>query len=310
MSIGARSRILITGATGLIGAHLGSALREDGHEIVALSRDSARAREKLPWLADAFAPGAEDGALPAESLAGVHAVVNLAGEPVAGRWTEAKKQAIRASRIAGTRRVVDAIAVRPVGARPSVLVSASAMGYYGETGDRAVSESDPPGDGFLARLCVEWEREAMRAEEFGVRVVLLRIALVLARRGGALEPMLLPFRLGLGGRLASGRQYWSWIHIADVVGLVRHALARSELRGPLNVAAPAAVPQAEFARALARVLRRPAFVPVPGFAIRAVWGEFATELVTSRRLVPARALETGYRFEFPELEPALRDLIG
>jgi len=301
--------VLLTGATGLVGRHALDALSRDGFEVVALSRDPARALAKLPGLARAF-PWSGTEPVPRGATTALHAVVHLAGEPVAGRWTEAKKRAIVESRIESTRRIVDAIAALPPNDRPAVLVSASAMGYYGERGDREVSEDDPPGDDFLARLCVDWEREAKRAESFGVRVVTLRIALVLARRGGALERMLLPFRFGMGGPIGGGRQWWSWIHVADVVGLIRHAIARSELHGAINACAPNPVRQAEFAAVLGRVLGRPASVPTPGFAVRAALGEFATELLASRRLVPVRALESGYRFQFPQLEAALRDLLG
>jgi uncharacterized protein (TIGR01777 family) len=301
--------VLLTGATGLVGRHALDAFSRDGLEVVALSRDPARALAELPGLARAFAWSGKEP-VPRGATTALHAVVHLAGEPVAGRWTEAKKRAIVESRIESTRRIVDAMAALPPNDRPAVLVSASAMGYYGERGDREVSEDDPPGDDFLARLCVDWEREAKRAESFGVRVVTLRIALVLARRGGALERMLLPFRFGMGGPIGGGRQWWSWIHVADVVGLIRHAIARSELHGAINACAPNPVRQAEFAAVLGRVLGRPAFVPTPGFAVRAALGEFATELLASRRLVPVRALESGYRFQFPQLEAALRDLLG
>jgi uncharacterized protein (TIGR01777 family) len=296
-------RVLVTGATGLVGARLVATLAARGDEIVATSRDPERARRALPVLRGAFAT-------PAEALSGVGAIVNLAGESVAGRWTDARKRAIVSSRIDGTRAIVDAIASLPERDRPRVLVSASAIGFYGDTGERAVSEDDRPADDFLARLCVDWEAEARRAEPLGVRVIPLRVGMVMGRAGGALHAMLPLFRAGLGGRIGSGKQWWPWVHVDDVAGIAIHAIDRSEVRGALDATAPTPVRQEDFAKILASTLGRPAFLPAPAFAIRAAVGEFAGELLASRRVLPRRTLESGYHFRFGELGPALADLVA
>lgn len=304
------TRVLITGVTGLVGTRVAASLLMNRCEIVALSRDPARAQEKVPAVTRAWR-WTDDEPLPTVALQGLDAVVHLAGESVGGgRWTDARKAAIEKSRIDGTRRLVDAIEAQPAGQRPLVLVSASAIGYYGETGDREVQESDPPGDDFLAKVCVGWEREAMRAEELGVRVVRLRIGLVMSREGGALERMIPLFKMGLGGKIGSGNQWWPWIHLDDVVGLIQHAIATEDMRGAYDATAPTPMRQSEFAQVLARVLHRPAFLPAPAFALRSILGEFATEVLASHRVLPVRTLEAGYSFRFPALEPALRDLLG
>lgn len=303
------TRILITGVTGLVGSRLAAQLLMSRSEIVALSRDPSRAQEKVPAVSRAW-KWSPESAVPEQAVQGVDAVVHLAGETVAGRWTEEKKRSIEQSRVEGTRRVVEAIEALPADQRPYVLVSASAIGYYGDTGERDVVETDPPADDFLAKVCVDWEREAMRAESLGVRVVTPRIGLVMSREGGALERMLPIFKMGLGGKLGTGRQWWPWIHLDDVIGIVQHAIAHRDLRGPINATAPTPVRQSEFAEVLARVLRRPAFMPAPAFAIKTALGEFGAEVLGSRKVLPQRALETGYRFRFPDLEPALRDLLG
>jgi hypothetical protein len=302
-------RVLVTGATGLVGSRLCARLAASGAHVLGLSRRPEAARRAVPALAEAW-PLPGSGPLPGGAVHRLDAVVHLAGESVAGRWTEARKQAIEASRIAGTRQLVDSLAAEPADARPRVLVAASAIGYYGETGEREVREDAPPADDFLARVCVGWEAEARRAEALGIRVVSLRIGLVMAKEGGALARMLPLFRAGLGGSIGSGQQYWPWIHIADLVGLVEHALAHDTLSGPVNATAPTPVRQAEFARILGRVLHRPALLPTPAFALRTVLGEFAGEVTGSRKVLPARALESGYAFRFAGLEPALRDLLG
>jgi uncharacterized protein (TIGR01777 family) len=294
-------RALVTGVTGLVGANVAASLHARGWEIVATSRDPDAARRSVPILAKAFPHGAP------EALEGVDAVVNLAGERVAGRWTEARRRAIEDSRVGATKKLVDAFAT----SRPGVLVSASAMGIYGipSDPDRELREDDPAGDDFLARVCAGWEREAMRAETLGVRVVCLRISLVLAKRGGALREMLPAARAGLGGPLGSGEQWWSWIHEDDLAALVVHAIDR-DLRGPIHAASPHPVRQIEFARTLGKVLHRPAFVPTPAFAMRVALGGFAGEVLASRKLSAAKALACGFSFRFPELEPALRHLLG
>ncbi len=303
-------RILITGVTGLVGTRLAAALLMSRCEIVALSRNPVRAQEKIAALSRTWLWSPSEP-IPKEAIQGVDAVVHLAGESVSGRWTEERKRAIRSSRIDGTRRIVEAIASQPEGQRPYTLISASAIGYYGDTGERDVVESDPPAQGdFLADVCIGWEREALRAEDLGVRVVTPRLGLVMAKEGGALEQMLPIFKLGLGGKLGSGKQWWPWIHLDDVVGIIQHAIGNGELHGALNATSPAPVRQAEFADVLARILGRRAFIPTPSFAIKTALGEFGSEILGSRKILPQRTLASGYEFRFPELGAALRDLLS
>jgi hypothetical protein len=294
-------RVAVVGATGLIGRRLVAALTRRGDEAVAVSRRGAAVdgAESVRW-------NPAEGPPPAAALEGVDAVVNLAGAPIAGgRWTRARKRAIRASRVETTRLLVDALG--PGG--PGTLVNASAVGYYGPRDD-TVEESAPPGDDFLARTAVAWEGEALRARERGVRVILLRSGIVLAREGGALPRLALLTRLFLGGPLGGGRQWMPWIHIDDEVGLILFALDHEQVAGPLNAAAPAPVRQRDLARALGRVLHRPAVVPAPALAVRLAMGEMATVALDGQRAVPAAALGAGYAFRFEEVEAALRELLG
>jgi len=292
------ARVLVTGATGLVGGRLLPALLDGGLEVAAVSRRPAAAldprAELVTW----------DGwALPAGALAGARAVVHLAGEPIFGGLPSgARRRRIRESRVASTRRLVEAIAALAPAQRPAVLVCASAVGIYGSRGDEVLDEAAPPGQGFLAEVCRAWEEEAARAP---VRSVSLRIGIVLAREGGALPRMALPFRLGLGGSLGDGRQWFPWIHVADLVALVATALRDESLQGPLNAVAPAPVRNAELTRALARRLRRPALLRVPAFALRLALGDLAQELLGSRRVLPRKAEAAGFRFAYPELEGAL-----
>jgi len=299
-------KIVLTGATGFIGRRLCRALAADGHELVALTRDPVSAQATVPELGAAHPWHAVREYAPREALEGADAVVHLAGESVAGRWTAAKKELIYETRALGTKHLVEVIA--KLDRKPRVLVSASAIGYYGDRGEEKLSETSEPGDDFLARVCRDWEAQAMRAEEAGVRVVRPRIGIVLGPGGGALDAMLLPFKLGAGGPLGSGQQWWSWVHRDDVVGLIRHALA-GELDGPVNATAPEPVRQRDFAKALGRVLKRPAFLPAPALALKLVLGEFSSELLGSKRVVPERAQQSGYAFAHPELEAALRDCL-
>jgi uncharacterized protein (TIGR01777 family) len=313
-------KIAITGATGFIGRALCLALVRDGHSVVAMTRDPERARERLSQAH--AAPNAESYVLQiffgsqvqvvdwrneSAAMPEVDGVIHLAGESVAGRWSEEKKRRIRESRVEGTRRLVEAI--RRADPRPRVLVSTSAVGYYGDRGEEELTEASAPGDDFLAGVCREWEEEAQRAEALGVRVARLRLGVVLARDGGALGAMLPAFRLGLGGPLGDGRQWFPWIHRADVVGLYRLALENEAASGPILAVAPETVRQAEFARSLAVVLRRPAVLPAPAFALRLLLGEFAGRLLDSQRVVPARAQTLGYSFRYPRLVPALRAIL-
>jgi uncharacterized protein (TIGR01777 family) len=294
--------VLITGASGLVGRALATGLRAEGRPLRLVSRrPSALARE----------PGVEavgwDGiSLDARALAGATGVVHLAGEPIFGGIpTAARRERMWTSRIDSTRHLVERIAALPPGERPGVLVCASAVGYYGDRGEETLTEPAPPGAGFLADLCVAWEAEAARAAEHGVRVVSLRFGVVLSRAGGALPVLARVFRLGLGGRLGSGRQWFSWIQLGDAVALARRALDEASLAGPVNAVAPGPVRNADFTRAMARALGRPALVPVPAFAVRLALGPLAGELLGSRRVLPARAQSLGHRFACPDLATAL-----
>jgi uncharacterized protein (TIGR01777 family) len=249
------------------------------------------------------------GPAPAEALAGRDAVVHLAGENLAQRWTSEAKQRIRASRELGTRNLVAGL--RAAQQRPGALISASGSGYYGAHGDERVDESAPPGDDFVAAVCVAWEREARAAEELGTRVVTVRSGVVLDARGGALATMLPPFRLGVGGPVAGGRQYLPWIHRDDEVGLILAALDAGGFAGPLNASAPEPATNRDFSRALGRALRRPAVLPVPALALRALYGEMSRIVLEGVRMVPARArAELGYAFRHPDLDEALRDALA
>jgi uncharacterized protein (TIGR01777 family) len=280
-------RIAITGATGLIGSRLATALKTRGDEVTGVSLRAG-------------APG------PA-ALAGIDAVVHLAGEPVAQRWTKAARERILSSRTEGTRALAEVItAAEP---RPRALVSASAVGYYGSRGDERLGEDAAPGDDFLAGVCVAWEREANAAADHGVRVVTVRTGVVLDKSGGALEKMLPPFKLGIGGPVAGGRQYLPWIHIDDLVGIYVAAIDDDAWSGPVNASAPEPVTNAEFSKALGRALHRPAFAPVPALAIRALYGDMAEIVTEGQRAIPRRPLELGYAFTHPDLDEALSDAL-
>lgn len=296
-------RVLVTGASGLVGAALVPALEQE-HEVLRLTRRVPRSAAELRWDPEA-------GTLDRRALEGLEAAVHLAGESIGGRrWNAAHKRRIRESRVRGTRLLCEALAAleRP----PRVLVSASAIGWYGDRGDETLTEESGSGIGFLAEVAREWEEATAAAVALGIRVVLMRTGIVLAARGGALAPMRRIFGLGLGGPFGRGRQWMSWIALDDVVAAIGHCLARETLRGPVNAVSPGAVTQREFARTLARVLRRPALLPAPPVALRLVLGrEMADELLlSSQRVEPRRLLETGYAFRFPDLEPALRHVLA
>jgi uncharacterized protein (TIGR01777 family) len=295
--------IAITGATGLVGRRLVEVLLSHGHSVRLLSRKALPERSGVRssvWNPEAGPP-------PAEALRGTDAVIHLAGESVAQRWTGAVKRRIRDSRILGTRRLVEGLAA--LERRPRTLIAASAVGYYGSRGDEILEESALPGSGYLADVCAGWEREAAAAEELGIQVARIRIGMVLDAGGGALGRMLPAFRLGLGGRLGSGRQWLSWIHRADLAGLFFHLLD-NPFMGACNGVAPQPVTNAEFTRELGRVLRRPAVLPVPEAALRLLFGEMSEVLLASQRAVPAAAQAAGFRFQFPELAPALKNLLA
>lgn len=293
-------RALVTGATGLLGRAL---LRSLGGHSIATTRSAPpvaglEGAEVVTWDARSL--------LPPRALVDVDAVFHLAGEPVAeGRWTDAKKKRIHDSRVASTRALVRSIEALEEGRRPRVLVSASAVGIYGSRGDEALDEDSPPAEGFLAEVCRAWEAEAARAKELGLRVVSLRIGIVLAKEGGALAKMRLPFELGLGASLGSGAQWMPWVHLDDIVALLRFAAANESVEGPLNGVAPSAATNAEFTKALGRAVRRPAVLRAPRFALELALGEAAAVVLASQRVLPKRALAAGFEFAHPTLDEAL-----
>ena len=302
-------KVAVTGATGTIGRALVRELAARGDVVTALSRNAQRARQALGVGAAGWErPKSEPP--PAEALRGRDGVVNLLGEPLARRWTDDAKREIRDSRILGTRNLVAALAALPDGERPRVLVSQSGIDWYGARGDEPVDESEPAGSGFVAQLTVEWEAEARRAEDLGVRTTTTRTGVVVSPSGGALEKMLPPFRLGVGGPVAGGRQYVSWVHLDDVVGALAFCLSTEAASGPVNVTAPEPVTNREFSKALGRVLRRPAVAPVPALAMKILYGEMAVVVTTGRRALPRRLQELGYEFRRPDLEDALRGATG
>ena len=295
---------VVSGATGLIGR----LLVEHLDQVTILTRaqtsgnDGTDNRSSITWKLS-------DEPAPVEALEGRDVVFHLAGEPVAaGRWSSDKKERIRNSRVTGTRHLVQSIAAceRP----PKVLIAASAVGFYGDRGDEILDEQSDQGSGFLPEVCSDWEREAMEAERHGVRVVCLRIGIVLADDGGALEQMVPIFRLGAGGKLGSGQQWMSWIHVDDVVGLLLWAAQTAEVSGPINAVAPHPVRNSQFTKLLAQALQRPAFMPVPEFGLRLLFGEKTSIIMASQQVYPKRAESSGYSFEYPQLKGALDNIFG
>jgi uncharacterized protein (TIGR01777 family) len=333
-------RVTVTGASGLIGSALVATLTARGDEVTVLSREPQRALAALQHSRAGGGAGIASAvatlgtmssyaraagsvharewdpirtAAPADALAGRDAVVHLAGENTAQRWRKSTREKIRDSRVLGTRHLVAglrAVSEENSRTRPPVLVSASAIGYYGARREEPLDEDTPPGRGFLAEVCAAWEAEAASASELGLRVLRLRIGVVLDPRGGALARMLPPFRLGLGGAVAGGRQYISWIHREDLVELMLTAIDDQRWSGPLNATAPQPVRNADFSRALGRALRRPALLPVPGPALRLIYGEMASLVTSGARVLPAKALVLGYQFRHPSLDEALRSLLA
>ncbi len=297
-------RVFVVGGTGFVGRALLSGLRERGYEVFALARSRSRIavlpEGVKPVLGDPLRPGSWQ-----EEAAACEVGINLCGANIFRRWDEEYKRLIRDSRVLSTRMLGEALA----GGQGRVLVNASAVGYYGETGEEEVTEEHPPGRDFLARVCVDWEREALGFQEKGLRVAVARFGIVLGAGGGALLRMLPAFRLGLGGPIGSGQQWFPWVHLADVVSGLIFLAEEEKARGPFNLVAPGIVRQREFARELGRVLRRPAFLPVPVWALRLIFGEVARVLATGCRAVPRRLLALGFKFAFPDLRPALQDLL-
>ena len=299
-------KVLVSGGSGFIGRSLCPALLRAGHDVRVTTRDVERAARRLPREVELVHPRGSQGW--ADAVGGCDAVINLAGESIAeGRWTPMRKRALRRSRLVTTRSLVDACAAVDRG--PSVFVSVSAVGYYGPRGDERLAEDAPPGEDFLARLCVDWEAEASRAAGLGMRLVLPRLGVVLGDHGGALERMVVPFRLFVGGPVGSGRQWLSWVHRSDVIALLVDALDNERMTGPLNLAAPDARRMKDFSRALGAALRRPSWIPVPSPVLRLMLGEMAEMLLHGQRVVPAAAEAAGYRFRYRTLGDALAEIL-
>ncbi len=296
-------KLLISGSHGLVGKALVKSLVAEGHDIFRLVRHAPGSDSEIEWSPDRYS-------IALARLEGFDAVVHLAGESIAaGRWDEEKKRKIRVSRIKGTKLLSDALAnlARP----PKTLISASAIGYYGNRGDEVLTETSPPGDDFLAGVCVEWENATAHATEKGIRVVNTRFGIILDSEGGALAKMLTPFRMGVGGKIGSGKQWMSWIALDDVVAALEYVLASETVKGPVNFVAPNPVRNAEFTKALGRVLSRPTIFPIPAFGVRLLFGEMADALLlSSQRVEPKRLNEAGYQFRYSVLEAALRHILS
>jgi hypothetical protein len=295
--------ILVTGSTGLVGSQVVAFLSTGGHRVLRLVRGAARRDDEIAWNPNA-------GTIDATKLEGLDGVVHLAGENIAsGRWNAARKARIRDSRVNGTRLLSETLA--KLERKPRVLVSASAIGFYGDRGDEVLTENSAPGSSFLCDVCRQWEAATQPAKDAGIRVVNLRIGVVLTPRGGALAKMLTPFQLCVGGIVGNGKQFWSWIAIDDVVGAIHHALTHEELSGPVNAVAPDAMTNRDFTKILGKVLRRPTIAPLPAFVVKLLLGEMGQELLlASSRVVPNRLQQTGYQFRCPTLEVALRHVLG
>jgi uncharacterized protein (TIGR01777 family) len=299
--------VFVTGGTGFVGSNLVSRLRAQGHGVTVLSRSKA--------AVDRFGEGTSvvqgDPTQPGswqESVKGHDCIINLAGTSLFSRWTPERKREIRDSRISTTRNLVDAI--EPAGERAVTLFSTSAVGYYGFCGDEELTEKSPPGDDFLARIAIEWETEALKAEEKGVRVVVTRFGIVLGERGGALSQMISIFRKYLGGPLGSGNQWFSWIHMDDLLGAFSFLMDQREISGPVNLTSPNPIRNRDLAKAIGKALRRPSFLPAPGFMLRLILGEFGSVLLRGQRVIPKKLLDNGYVFLYPEIDGALGSLIA
>jgi uncharacterized protein len=294
------ARILVSGSSGPIGSALLPSLKAHGFEVTRLVRNSGSGSDQIVW--DPSSP------LSPDAVSGFDAVIHLAGESIVGRWTNAKKRRIVESRVQGTSHLAEAAA--RASQRPRVFVSASAIGFYGNRDDEVLREGSPSGAGFAAEICRAWEAAAQPAAQAGIRTAQMRIGVVMSADGGALPKMLTPFRLGLGGRLGDGRQWWTWVSVRDVVGAIHHVLNHESLSGPVNTVAPNPVTNAEFTSILASVLKRPAIFPMPAFAVRLIFGEMGEELfLGSQRVEPAKLAATGYQFQHPDLKNALKEIL-
>lgn len=299
-------KIIVSGSSGFVGAALIDSLRPDGHSIARLVRSGSASTADASSKMVRWEP--PTGSIDLAGMEGADAVVHLAGASVAGgRWTAARKEVLRRSRVDATRHLVAGLA--QLRQKPRVFVSASAIGYYGNRGDEVLTETSAPGNDFLAQLCRDWEAEAAKAEQKGIRTVMLRFGIILGSHGGALQQMLRPFRLGVGGRLGSGRQWMSWITLADVVAVILYAIEKDLLRGPVNTVAPNATTNAEFTSVLAAVLHRPALIPAPRFALKVALGEMADGLLASQRVTPAKLAAQNYAFRHPQLKEALASIL-
>lgn len=300
-------KILVTGSSGLVGTAICKSMGSEGHTLLRLTRSSSSSRPDSSGQAIRWEP--PSGSLDLAGMEGADAVVHLAGASIAqGRWTQGRKEILRSSRVESTRHLVGGIA--KLKRKPRVFVSASAIGYYGNRGDENLNERSAPGEDFLARLCIEWEAAANEAERMGIRTVMLRFGIILDAKGGALPRMLLPIRLGVGGRLGSGKQWMSWIALEDAVSIIQHSIQNETLRGPVNTVSPSPVTNAEFTRIVARELHRPAFFPAPRFALRLALGEMADALLfSSQRVIPEKLTGLNYSYRYPDLQQALRSIL-
>jgi uncharacterized protein (TIGR01777 family) len=300
-------KILITGGTGFVGRQLTSRLVKDGHEVTILTRSLKGAKGSLPGISYLEGDPTKKGSWQ-EAIKNHDAVINLAGASIFSKWTDEHKKAIRESRVNTTQNIVEGIPTHPE--RPFTLFSTSAVGYYGFCGDEELTENSPPGNDFLARIAVEWEGEALKAKEKGARVVITRFGIVMGEKGGALSQMIPLFKKYVGGRIGSGKQWFSWVHIKDLAEAFTFLLKHPEISGPVNVCSPNPVRNKDLAKALGKALHRPSFMPAPGFMIKLVLGEFGSVILEGQRVIPRRLLDSGFIFQYPNIEKALQGIVG